>query len=150
MSLTQRIAALDASSHRQPAPVEASTAGDWFTLAEAFEDLCVRARDRAHAPAARSSPFDQALAEQARFKQLRHGLNAPLRAAELAHLCRIAGVQVPAPAGKPAPLRHLLEQLDTSLLRSMRAGYLKVATREALRTAALIREELEARGEVLS
>jgi len=127
-------------------PPPATTARCWFTTAEAFEQLCVHARGRAEAG---RSDFDRQLAAEARFKQLRHGLDAALRATELQHLCRIVGMQLPAPPATRASIAGLLEELDTPLLHSMRVGYIRVATREALRTAALIREELAARGEVL-
>ena len=43
----------------------------------------------------------------------------------------------------------MLAELDTPLLRCLYAGSRRVATRKAVRVAALIREEIESRGETL-
>jgi hypothetical protein len=61
---------------------------------------------------------------------------------------RIARPSVAPQAAQAAVATHL-RQLDAEFLRSLLMGYRRAATSDALRTAALIREELESRGEVL-
>jgi hypothetical protein len=122
---------------------ELTTARHWFSTPDAFGALCVAARDRAEE---QHSDFDRQLSAEARFKHLRHGLDAPLRTIELHHLCRIAGVAIPPTQGT---VNALLAELDTPLLRHLRAGYMRVGTLNALRAAALIHEEIESRGETL-